>query len=136
MIDAISHMEPSLFSELRRSLSLYNLTVAGLVGAASGLFVYVLCATRMLPGSEAFDGEPLAIAVGILGFLSVASIHSAMHAYFGWRFGRGLRASLSGDTRLAARLLAPVERVGLDHYDPTGSARRALEACRAQEVQS
>jgi hypothetical protein len=85
----------------------------------------------MLPGIEGFDGEPFAIAACIFGFLSVALVHSAMHAYFGWRFGRGLRASLAGDLRLATRLLAPLDRIGLDHYDPTGSARRALEASRA-----
>src|SRR6266545_100602 len=65
-------------------------------------------------------GAPSAAALGVATLL-------ATHL-FGWRFDRGLRAATAGEHRHAVRLLAPVERPGMSHYDPDGSARRALAA--------
>jgi hypothetical protein len=72
-----------------------------------------------------------ALGAALALFVTITGIHTAAHTYFGWRFDRGLRAATAGEHRRAVRLLAPVERQGMSHYDPDGSARRALSASRA-----
>jgi hypothetical protein len=64
-------------------------------------------------------------------FVIITGMHTAVHAYFGWRFDRGIRAAADDDHARALRLLAPVERPGMGHYDREGRARAALAACRA-----
>jgi hypothetical protein len=109
---------PSLASELKRSFLPFNLAVAAATGAAAGL------AALLITGSA-----ELGALAGAAVLALVTLLHASAHAYFGWRFGRGLRASARGDHARARRLLAPVVRLG--HYDPDGVARAALERERA-----
>ena len=61
-------------------------------------------------------------------------MHTATHTYFGWRFARGIRAAGAGQHTRAARLLAPVERPGMRHYDPGGDAQTMLDRARERAV--
>jgi hypothetical protein len=61
----------------------------------------------------------------------ITGMHTATHTYFGWRFARGIRAAGAGEHARAARLLAPVERPGMTHYDPGGYAQKMLARARA-----
>src|SRR5256885_297317 len=73
--------------------------------------------------------QALAAALGL--FVIITGMHTATHTYFGWRFARGIRAAGAGQHTRAARLLAPVERPGMRHYDPGGDAQTMLDRARA-----
>jgi hypothetical protein len=109
--------EVTLRSELRRGVNAFNLAVGAVLGAAAGVAVYALFGAGALA---------VAVALGVFGFTT--GLHTAAHAYYGWRFERGIRASREGDHARAVALLGAVARRGMDHYDEAGAARRALAA--------
>jgi len=121
---------PTAASEFRRGLNTYNLMVGA--GAAVALGVAALVATRAGVVPDLFllgaGRQALAAALGL--FVIITGMHTATHTYFGWRFARGIRAAGAGEHARAARLLAPVERPGMGHYDPGGYARTMLTASR------
>ena len=123
-------MGPTAASEFRRGLDPYNLMV-GAVGAL-GLGALTLVATHAGVAPDLLERgartQALAAALGLFGIIT--GMHTATHTYFGWRFARGIRAAGAGEHVRAVRLLAPVERRGLSHYDPGGHAQRTLEAAR------
>lgn len=109
---------PSLHSELRRAFNAYNLGVAALAAVAVG-------------GVFAGLGVPmLGLKCAAAAFVLITLLHAAMHAWFGWRLGRGLSALEQGDPARACALLALLDRPGMDHYDPEGHARTALAQAR------
>ena len=57
-------------------------------------------------------------------------LHTAGHAYFGWRFERGIDASRQGEHERAIALLSVVEKKEMDHFDPEGYALAALKRSR------
>jgi hypothetical protein len=122
---------PTAASELRRGLKTYNLMVGAV--AALGLGLATLVATRAGIAPDLFllgaGRQALAAALGL--FVIITGMHTATHTYFGWRFARGIRAAGAGEHARAARLLAPVERPGMSHYDPGGHARKMLDASRS-----
>ena len=110
---------PTLRSELRRGLGAYNLAVALVPGVAAGL-----ASLGLFP--------PLTAAgMGTLVFASVTLLHTAAHAWFGWKLGRGVEAHRAGRHEDAVSRLAVLERRGVGHYDPEGVAARALASSRA-----
>ena len=122
--------EPSLRSEFRRGLDGYNLTVGAVAAVALGVFVAGATRWHAVPdvaGGGAV-GQGLIAALGL--FVAITGVHTAGHAYFGWRLQRGLRAHRVGDHAGALRLLRVVERRGMTHYDVGGHAARALTASR------
>jgi hypothetical protein len=122
---------PSATSELRRSLNAYNLRVGGLSAAATGVATLLATLTGTIPDVFGLGSVAQALGAALALFVMITGMHTAAHTYFGWRFDRGLHAATAGEHRHAVRLLAPVERPGMSHYDPDGSARRALGASRA-----
>jgi hypothetical protein len=68
-----------------------------------------------------------ALAAATVFFVLTTALHTAVHAWFGWRFQRGIEASQRGDHVLARRLLSPVTRRGMSHYDEEGHARAAYD---------
>jgi hypothetical protein len=117
--------------ELRRGLSADNLRVGAFGAAALG--VVALLATHSGVAPDVLGHGALVqalVAAGAL-FVTLTVMHTAAHTYFGWRFERGLRAAGAGEHRRAIRLLGPVERPGMSHYDLDGAARRALAESRA-----
>lgn len=122
---------PTAASEFRRGLNPTNLMVGA--GAAVALGVATLVATLAGVVPDLFrlgaTGQAAAAALGL--FVIITGMHTATHTYFGWRFAKGIRAAGAGEHVRAARLLAPVERPGMPHYDPGGHAQRMLAASRA-----
>lgn len=117
-------------SELRRGLSTDNLRVAALAAAGLGGGALVATAGGAAPDVLGHGAIAQALATAAALFVAITALHAAAHAYFGWRFERGLRAAAAGEHRRAARLLGPVSRPGMDHYDLDGAARRALLSAR------
>ena len=122
---------PSATTELSRALNAYNLAVGALSSAALGVAVLVATVIGTVPDLLGLGTLRQALTAALGLFVIITGLHTAAHVYFGWRFGRGLRATVDGNHRRAVRWLAPVERAGLHHYDPDGAARRALAASRA-----
>ena len=117
---------PSFRSELKRGLNLYNLSVGFMTAVTVGATSFFL-----IPDLSDRGRGVQSIVVALAVFLLITGIHTAAHAYFGWRFGRGVAASRAGDHRRAAALLASLDRRGMDHYDISSAARRALVRSRA-----
>jgi hypothetical protein len=122
---------PTAASEFRRGLNAYNLMVGVVASLAGGVAALLATALGAAPDVLGLGSLAQALGVGLLLFVVITGLHTATHTYFGWRFARGIRAAESGDHARAARLLAPVERRGMTHYDEGGHARRTLAACRA-----
>src|SRR5688572_19998486 len=113
---------PTAASELRRGFDAYNLTVGVLAATALGAATLVATATGAAPDIIG-RGAPLqALAAALILFATITALHTATHTYFGWRFSRGIQAAESGHPELAIRLLEPVTRRGMTHYDPEGHA--------------
>ena len=122
---------PTAASEFRRGFDPYNLMVGALTAAALGA------------GDPGGDGDrrrarrprprrPVqALAAALTLFTIITALHTTAHTYFGWRFSRGIHAAESADHHRAVRLLAPVDRPGMSHYDPDGTAAGALASSRA-----
>ena len=121
---------PRATSELRRGLNAYNLRVGALSATALGVVMLAATVTGTVLDVLGLGAVAQALGAALALFVTITGIHTAAHTYFGWRFDRGLRAATAGEHRRAVRLLAPVERQGMSHYDPDGSARRALGASR------
>ncbi|MFN7971592.1 MAG: hypothetical protein U0166_04470 [Acidobacteriota bacterium] len=105
---------PSLLGELRRGFSTGNLATAIAVAVPVALAVV------------AFGTIATAVVSGVAAFVAITALHVALHAYFGWRFERGMAALHAGDAPRARRLLGIVAMRGIDHYDPDGAVRDAL----------
>ncbi len=121
---------PTLKSELRRGLNSYNLFVSALASIALGLVFLGLTAIGVVPSLSPSAAETQALVVSLVLFVAIAAVHAAMHAYFGWRLGRGVSAFAAGDFDRARRLLAVLDRPGIEHYDPGSGARAALSQLR------
>jgi hypothetical protein len=122
---------PRATSELRGGLNAYNLRVGALSATALGVAMLAATLTGTVPDVLGLGVGTQALGAALALFVMITGIHTAAHTYFGWGFDRGVRAVTAGEHRRAVRLLAPVERQGMNHYDPDGSARRALRASRA-----
>lgn len=109
---------PSAASELRRAFNAHNLGVAALAAVAVG------------GGLAGLDEGLLAAQATVAAFTLITLMHAALHAWFGWRLGRGLRALAQGNTARACALLGILDRPGAAHYDPHGHARTALAQAR------
>lgn len=123
--------EPTAAGEFRRGLNPYNVMVGALSALAAGVVVLLATLTGGAPDVLGHGAPLQAIVVALALFLLITGLHTAAHTYFGWRFARGIRAARGGDDSRAVRLLAPIERRGMSHYDPEGHARRTLDASRA-----
>lgn len=121
---------PTLRSELRRGVSAYNLGVAFVAALGLSAVVYVLTRAGFVPVLIGATPITQALVIGAVLFTIISLMHIAMHSYFGWRFERGVAALSSGRAEKALRLLAIVERAGMDHYDLDGSVRRLVESLR------
>ena len=122
---------PTAASEFRRGLNPYNLMVGALAALAVAVATLLATALGAAPDLLGQGGPAQALVVGLMLFLVITGMHTATHTYFGWRFARGIRAAEAGDHGRAARLLAPVERRGMTHYDEGGHAQRTLARARA-----
>lgn len=128
---------PSFSVELRRGVNAYNLRIGALAGAGGGIALGAATATGAFPMVVPVADPHLALVAQSAGaalatFVFATVLHTAVHAYFGWRFGRGIAASEEGRHAEAIALLSPVTLAGMDHYDPGGHASRALEASRTR----
>lgn len=121
---------PTAASELRRGLNTYNLMVGAVAAIALGAITLVATRAGVAPDLFLLGAGTQALAAALGLFVIITGMHTATHAYFGWRFARGIRAAAAGQHARAARLLAPVERAGMRHYDPDGHARTTLDASR------
>lgn len=110
---------PTFAAELRRGVNRYNL----MVGATASL---ALGAVAILAGAS----WKLGLLVCLALFLALTLLHTLAHATMGLVFERGLQAHCRGNYRQAERWLTPAAWKGMDHYDPNGVARQALEECR------
>jgi hypothetical protein len=122
---------PTAASELRRGLNPYNLMVGAMAALALGAVTLVATRGGALPDLFLLGAGRQALAAALGLFVIITGMHTATHAYFGWRFARGIRAADAGQHARAARLLAPAGRPGMRHYDPGGHAHRVLDASRA-----
>src|SRR5262249_42563160 len=119
---------PSLASELRRGLNPYSLFVSATSSTALGLGMAAFARYLQL-SQQPFLAVVLVVASGL--FVAIAGIHAAMHAYFGWRLGSGVEQFRAGHIARAISQLRVLDRPGVDHYDPTGSAQAALQSARS-----
>jgi len=117
--------ELSLAAEVRRGFNAYNLTVGAATALAAAIAVFVF-----LPDISGEGRVAQALTTGLVLFALITALHTGGHAYFGWRFGRGVRAARAGDHELAILLLRPLDRRGMDHYDPASIGRDALAMSR------
>jgi hypothetical protein len=122
---------PTAASELRRGLNPYNLMVGAVAALALGAATFVATRAGVAPDLFLLGAGKQALAAALGLFVIITGMHTATHTYFGWRFAQGIRAAGNGQHARAARLLAPVERPGMSHYDPGGYARKMLEQARA-----
>ncbi|MBX7220567.1 MAG: hypothetical protein K1Y36_11520 [Blastocatellia bacterium] len=122
--------ELSFKSELRRGVNAFNLAIGGAVGTGAGLVMFLL--VRFWGADFPFGGSSWTWAggTGCGVFIFTTGLHTAVHAYYGWRFEHGMRAAQQGKYQEAERLLRVVERPGMAHYDEAGLARQALLASR------
>jgi hypothetical protein len=123
--------QPTAASEFRRGLDAYNLMVGALSSTALGAATLFATAAGLAPDIVGHGAAPQALAVALTLFVTITALHTAAHTYFGWRFARGIRAAAAGHHPRAVRLLKPVERPGMTHYDPDSHARHTLAASRA-----
>ena len=122
---------PTASSEFRRGLNPYNLVVGAVAALALGVATLVATLTGLAPDLFLLGAGRQAAAAALGLFVIITGMHTATHTYFGWRFARGIRAAGAGEHARAARLLAPVERPGMSHYDPGGYAQKTLQEARA-----
>ena len=122
---------PTASSEFRRGLNSYNLMVGAVAAIALGAATLVATRAGVVPDLFLMGAGTQALGSALGLFVIITGMHTATHTYFGWRFARGIRAAGAGEHGRAARLLAPVERPGMSHYDPGGYARTMLNASRA-----
>jgi len=122
---------PTASSEFRRGLNSYNLMVGAVAALALGAATLVATRAGVVPDLFLTGAGTQALGAALGLFVIITGMHTATHTYFGWRFARGIRAAGAGEHVRAARLLAPVERPGMSHYDPGGYARKMLNASRA-----
>jgi hypothetical protein len=123
--------QPTAASELRRGLDAYNLLVGALSSLALGLLILIGGSSGFVPDVVGRGVLAQSVVAALVLFVIITGMHTVVHTYFGWRFDRGIRAAADDDHARALRLLGPVERPGMGHYDPEGRARAALAACRA-----
>ena len=113
-------------------MSAYNLTVGLVAAVAIGCIHFALTSMRAFP--LFLDRRPLLesllVTVGL--FCAISLPHIATHAYFGWRFQRGVASLANGDVERALRLLAIVDRPGIEHYDEHGTVRALVRELRAR----
>jgi len=121
---------PTASSEFRRGLNPYNLMVGAVAALALGAATLAATWAGVLPDLFLFGPGRQALGAALGLFVIITGMHTATHTYFGWRFARGIRAAGAGEHARAARLLAPVERPGMSHYDPGGYAQKMLDASR------
>ncbi len=125
----MSEYKPSFTSEFKRGLNLYNLSVGFLAGLIIAALFFGLSKSQIL------EFPPLvALWVGGGIFLLTTLFHTVVHSYFGWRFQKGIQASLKGEHEDAIKWLSAVEWKGMDHYDEEGNARRFLHKSRESSV--
>ena len=122
---------PTASSEFRRGLNPYNLMVGAVAAVALGAATLVTTRAGVIPDLFLLGAWKQALGAALGLFVIITGMHTATHTYFGWRFARGIRAAAAGEHARAARLLAPVERPGMTHYDPGGYAQKMLDASRA-----
>src|SRR5256885_8757307 len=122
---------PAAASEFRRGLNTYNLMVGAVAAVALGAATLIATLGGLVPDLFLLGAGKQALAAGLGLFVIITGMHTATHTYFGWRFARGIRAAGAGEHARAARLLAPVERPGMRHYDPGGDAQTMLDRARA-----
>ena len=106
---------PTLNSELRRGLHPLNLLVALGTALAAAALVWLAGWERSAP------------IAALATFALVTLMHTALHAYFGWRIQRGIQALRHGDHARALRLLSVLRKPGMEHYDPRGTVRQVLD---------
>jgi len=122
---------PTAASEFRRGLNTYNLMVGAVAAVALGAATLIATLAGVVPDLFLLGAGKQALAAALGLFAIITGMHTATHTYFGWRFARGIRAAGAGEHARAARLLAPVERPGMTHYDPGGYAQKMLAQARA-----
>lgn len=116
---------PTFKGELRRGVNAFNLSVGLATSLAAATLSYF-----QFPDLWALGPTLQAALVGILTMFLTTGLHTAGHAYFGWRFEQGVRAHSEGRFPDAVRLLAVVEKKEMDHFDPDGVALDALRSSR------
>ena len=121
---------PTLRSELRRGVSPYNLGVAFIASLIIAVVESALRRAGVIPLIASSDLAQ-ALAVGATLFAAISAMHIAAHAYFGWRFERGVAALANGSVTRALRLLEIADRKGMEHYDEQGAVRRLVAKIRA-----
>jgi len=128
-----SSRTPTLRTELRRGVSPYNLAVGLLAASVIGCTHFALTSVGAFPIFVAQRPllESFLVTGGLFGAISLP--HIGAHAYFGWRFQRGVAFFTNGDFEGALRLLAIVERPGIEHYDPQGGVRALVRDLRNRE---
>ena len=122
---------PTAASEFRRGFDAYNLMIGALSSLALGLLVLLAGAAGLVPDVLGRGAVQQSMAAALVLFVIITGLHTAAHTYFGWRFDRGICAAADDDHARALRLLGPVERPGMGHYDPEGRAQAALASSRA-----
>ena len=122
---------PTVSSELRRALDRVSLMVGAVAALALGAATLLATLGGLAPDLLGLGTAAQALAVALGLFVIITGMHTAAHAYFGWRLARGVRAAAAGRYADAVRLLSPVERSGMRHYDLDGDAQRSLEQARA-----
>jgi hypothetical protein len=121
---------PRATSELRRVLNAYNLRVGALSATALGVVMLAATVTGTVPDVLGLGAVAQALGAALALFVTITGIHTAAHTYSAGDSIAAFAPPPPASTG-ALRLLAPVERQGMSHYDPDGSARRALCASRA-----
>lgn len=121
---------PTAASEFRRGLDPYNLMVGAVAAVVLGVATLLATRAGFVPDLFRHGAGRQALAASLGLFVIITGMHTATHTYFGWRFARGIRAAAAGQHARAARLLAPVERPGMSHYDPGGHVQHTLDASR------
>ena len=118
--------EPTFWGELKRGVNLFNLSV----GIVTSVTVAGLMYTFVPEPLFALGRGGQALAAGATMMFLTTGLHTAGHAYFGWRFERGIQASRQGEHDRAIALLSVVEKKEMDHFDPEGHALTALRLSR------
>ena len=116
---------PTLKGELRRGVNAFNLSVGLVTSLAVSLLSYFV-----MPDLFKIGILQQSVLLGVATMILTTGLHTAGHAYFGWRFEKGVSASQSGQHEQAVRLLSVVEKKEMDHFDPHGVALQALQKSR------
>jgi len=132
-LSSLASRTPTLRTELRRGVSAYNLGVGLLAAFVIGCTHFALTSAGAFPLFVAQRPllESLLVTGGLFGAISLP--HIGAHAYFGWRFQRGVAFFTDGDLEKSLRLLAIVERPGIEHYDAHGGVRELVRDLRRRE---